>query len=87
MLDSYIGPVLFKGQASAELFVQLVLPHLSGQAPPLSSMPQMAQMASASKLIRRINRKVLPRTITILDDPTRRNFNNIPLIPMFYISL
>jgi predicted Zn-dependent protease len=85
-LESFIGPVLFTRQASAELFAQVFLPHLSGQHPPLSSMPQMAQMASASKLIRRINRKVLPRTITILDDPFRRDFNKTPLIGSYVVD-
>jgi PmbA/TldA metallopeptidase C-terminal domain len=85
-LESFIGPVLFTRQASAELFTQVFLPHLSGQHPPLSSMPQMAQMVSASKLIRRIGRKVLPRTITILDDPARSDYNKTPLIGSYSVD-
>lgn len=86
VLDEYIGPVLFTGQASAELFTQVLAPHLAGGRPPLSNMPQMSQMISASKLEQRINRKVLPRSITIIDDPTRTEYNGSPLIGSYAID-
>lgn len=86
VLDSFIGPVLFTGQASAELFTQIMLPHISGQQPPLSGMPQITQMVAASKWIRRLNRKVLPRVISIFDDPTRSRLNKKPLIGAYDID-
>jgi predicted Zn-dependent protease len=86
VLDEYIGPVLFTGQATAELFTQVLAPHLAGGRPPLSNMPQMSQMTSSSKLAQRINRKILPRNITIIDDPTRTNYNLSPLIGSYAID-
>ncbi|MCP5048347.1 MAG: hypothetical protein GY940_14350 [bacterium] len=86
VLESYIGPVLFTRQASAELFAQVMLPHLSGQHPPLSSVPQISQMTSASRLVRRLNRKVLPRNITVIDDPTRSHFDKTSLIGSYAID-
>jgi len=86
VLDEYIGPVLFTGQAAAELFTQVLAPHLAGGRPPLSDMPQMAQMTSSSKLEQRINRKVLPRNITIIDDPTRTEYNGSMLIGSYAID-
>jgi predicted Zn-dependent protease len=86
VLDEYIGPVLFTGQAAAELFTQVLAPHLAGGRPPLSNMPQMSQMTSSGKLEQRINRKVLPRNITIIDDPTRTEYNGSPLIGSYVID-
>lgn len=86
VLDSFIGPVLFSGQASAELFTQIMLPHISGQHPPLSGMPQITQMVAASKWIRRLNRKVLPRTISIFVDPTKSRLGKKPLIGAYDID-
>jgi predicted Zn-dependent protease len=86
VLDEYIGPVLFTGQAAAELFTQVLAPHLAGGRPPLSNMPQMSQMTSSGKLVQRINRRVLPRKITIVDDPTRTEYNGSPLIGSYTID-
>ena len=86
VLESFIGPVLFTGQASAEMITQVFLPHLSGQHPPMSNMPQITQMASASKLVRRLNRKVLPRSLTVIDDPGRSDFGKNSLIGSYDID-
>jgi TldD protein len=86
VLEEYIGPVLFTGQAAAELFIQVLAPHLSGGRPPLSNMPQLSQMTLSSKLEQRIDRRVLPRNITIIDDPTRIGYNGSPLIGSYAID-
>jgi predicted Zn-dependent protease len=86
VLDEYIGPVLFTGQAAAELFTQVLAPHLAGGRPPLSNMAQISQMTPTSKLEQRINRKVLPRNITIIDDPTRTGYNGAMLIGSYVID-
>jgi len=86
VLKEYIGPVLFTQQASAELFIQVLVPNLSGQRPPLSELPQMSGMSSSGKLAQRLNRKVLPRGISIIDDPTRRTFEGKPLIGFYSID-
>jgi hypothetical protein len=86
VLEDYIGPVLFTGQASAELFTQVLAPHLSGQRPPLSDIPQMTQMATSSKLAKRLERRVLPRELTIIGDPTRTEFEKQPLIGSYAVD-
>lgn len=86
VIEEYIGPVLFARQASAELFSQVLAPHLSGQRPPLSEEPRMAQMVPSSKLVQRLNRKVLPREISITDDPTRTVFQKESLIGSYRID-
>ncbi len=84
VLKEYIGPVLFSGQASAELFTQLLAPHFSGQRPPLSNMPRMS--AAPSKLARRMNRAVLPRDISITADPTIADFQKTSLIGSYKVD-
>jgi predicted Zn-dependent protease len=81
VLENYIGPVL---QASGELFAQVLVPHLSGQRPPLSDMP--GQTGNSSKLANRLNRKVLPRELSIIDDPTRNAFEKQPLIGSYAVD-
>jgi predicted Zn-dependent protease len=46
----------------------------------------MAEMLPESKLAQRLNRKVLPREISITDDPTRTAFEKHPLIGCFKID-
>jgi TldD protein len=84
VLENYIGPVLFTGQASGELFTQALVPHLSGERPPLSDMP--GQTGSSGKLANRLNRKVLPRELSIIDDPTRTMFDRQPLIGSYAVD-
>ena len=86
VLDDYIGPVLFTGQASAEMFNQVLVPHLSGERPPLTENAQMAQLYPSSKLASRLNRRVLPREISITDDPTITVFEKHPLIGSYKID-
>ena len=87
VLEKYIGPVLFTQQASAELFTQVLAPHLSGERPPMSNIPQdYGITTSSSKLTQRLNRKILPREISIIDNPLQTEFNQAPLIGSYNID-
>ncbi len=87
VLEEYIGPVLFTRQASAELFTQVLAPHLSGERPPLSNIPQNFGMTTfSSKLTQRLDRKILPREISITDNPLQTDFNQAPLIGSYIID-
>jgi len=70
-LEKYAGPVLFTGQAAAELFAQLLAPQLSGHRPPLVEDERMATGMPKSELAERLNRPVLPAFLSVTDDPTR----------------
>lgn len=86
VIEDYIGPVLFTKQASAELFARMLAPHFSGERPPLSSEPRLSQSVFSSKLTQRINRRVLPREISISDDPTRDTFKKNFLLGSYLID-
>lgn len=86
VLENYLGPVLVTGQAASELFAQVLAPHLSGERPPLMEQQQLAAMMPESKLARRLNRRVLPSFITVVDDPTQETYAEHPLIGYYKVD-
>jgi predicted Zn-dependent protease len=84
VLDAdYSGPVLLVGQASAEMFARVLAPNLSGQRQPLSDRDQGNMR---SELSDRMNRPVLPRFLTVVDDPTERHAGNKELIGSYDVD-
>ncbi len=80
----YLGPALFTGQASAELFAQMLAPHLAGGRPPLTENPYSSPQKSA--LADRLNRLVLPAFIKVYDDPTERESEGRALLGAYKID-
>lgn len=70
-LDRYSGPVLFEGQAAAELFARVLAPRLLGNRVPdaEASFARMLQM-SRNPFLDRIGARVLPRFLNVRDDPS-----------------
>jgi predicted Zn-dependent protease len=85
VLDAdYSGPVLFTGQASAEMFARVLGPNLSGQRLPLSE--QQQGQTTRSELLDRLNRPVLPRFLSIFDDPTAQRIGNQELLGHYQVD-
>src|SRR5262245_58114115 len=84
VLDAdYSGPVLFTGQASAEMFARVLAPNLSGQRLPLS---EQQQATNRSELVDRMNRTVLPRFLSVFDDPTAQRIGNQELLGYYQVD-
>jgi predicted Zn-dependent protease len=84
VLDAdYSGPVLFTGQASAEMFARVLAPNLSGQRLPLS---EQQQATNRSELVDRLNRTVLPRFLSVFDDPTTQRIDNQELLGHYQVD-
>lgn len=85
--DSYSGPVIFEGEAVAELCVQKLFKNNSFIA---SREPVFAverpSMGSVNKMDDKINQKICSENITIKETPKLKTFNNIPLIGSFEID-
>jgi predicted Zn-dependent protease len=79
----YSGPVLFTGQASAEMFARVLAPNLSGQRLPLS---EQQQATIRSELADRMNRTVLPRFLSVFDDPTARRIGDQELLGHYQVD-
>jgi len=80
----YSGPVLFTGQASAEMFARVLAPNLSGQRLPLTD--QQQSQTNRSELVDRLNRPVLPRFLSVFDDPTAQRIGTQELMGHYQVD-
>jgi TldD protein len=80
----YTGPVLFDARAAAPLVAQVLGPALNGARPPVAFQPVMEQFLSniggRSDWVNRTGSRVLPTGVTVVDDPSARDFQGKPLI-------
>jgi len=82
--QDYTGPVLFEARAAAPLLAQVLGPAVSGARPAISFSPVMEQMLSGlggkSDWVGRLGARVLPASVSLVDDPTAKEFKGVPLI-------
>jgi TldD protein len=83
-IPDYTGPVLFEARAAAPLVAEILGPALNGARPPISFSPVMEQLLTGlggkSDWVSRIGARVLPTSVTVVDDPTAKDFQGKPLI-------
>jgi len=77
--DTYIGPVLFTPRASAQLLSQLLVDNISNPRKPLTMDNRFDQYLSDARLVRKLNFRIMPEFISIVDDPTIRQYNGLKL--------
>ncbi|MGB7666423.1 MAG: metallopeptidase TldD-related protein, partial [Candidatus Acidiferrales bacterium] len=89
-VDDYEGPVLFDAPAAGSLLAQALEPSLSGARPPLSNVPAFDQMMQQegghSDWSGRINQRVLPLNVSLIDDPSAKDFQGQPLLGGYTID-
>jgi hypothetical protein len=80
----YTGPVFFESRAAASLIASVLSPSLSGARPPLAFQPLVDQLMSSlgahSDWTGRVGTRVLPSTVSLVDDPGAKDFTGTPLI-------
>jgi TldD protein len=80
----YTGPVLLDPHAAGSVLAQLLAPSLSGARPPLSMVPAFDQMmdrvGGRSEWNGRMGSRVLPTTVSLIDDPTATDFQKQALL-------
>jgi len=81
MLDRYNGPVLFEGQAAAELFSQVFAPRLLGTRRPVADNPQIEMVLGnmENPFLDKLGARVLPEFLSVVDNPTLAQYNEMPL--------
>src|SRR5271154_2410855 len=86
----YTGPVLFESRAAAALIAQVLSPSLGGARPPLAFQPVMEQMMSSlgarSEWSGKVEARVLPLSVTLVDDPAAKDYKGTPLIGGYTID-
>ncbi len=79
--ENYLGPVLFAGSASAEMFSQLLASEFCSYRPPVGM-----QGEDRSELANRLNRRILPFHISVYDDPTQEKFGEKALLGSYKVD-
>ena len=80
-LDRYSGPVLFEGQAAAELISQVLGPRLIALRLPTPDNPQAGQFLAQMRnpFLDKIGARVLPRFLSVTTDSTMESYGGVPL--------
>ncbi len=87
MEDAYSGPVIFEGDAVAELFLQKLFGSngLIASREPVYAVERQEQ-GRINKFDNKINQRICTANITIKATPKLKSFNNVPLIGSFEID-
>lgn len=82
--QDYTGPVLFEARAAAPLLAQVLSPAINGARPPISFSPVLEQMLTGlggkSDWVGRLGARVLPTNVTLVDDPSAKEFKGTSLV-------
>jgi predicted Zn-dependent protease len=82
--QDYTGPVLFEARAAAPLVAQVLGPAMNGSRPPLAFQPVVEQLmgnlGGKSDWAGRLGARVLPQSVTVIDDPGVNDYHGTPLI-------
>ena len=88
--QDYTGPVLFEARAAAPLLAQVLGPAINGARPPISFSPVMEQLLTGlggkSDWVGRLGARVLPSTVTLVDEPTAKDFHGTPLLGSYGVD-
>jgi predicted Zn-dependent protease len=88
--QDYTGPVLFEARAAAPLVAQVLGPAMNGSRPPISFQPIVEQMlgnlGGKSDWSGRIGARVLPTSVSVIDDPSAKDFHGTPLIGSYSVD-
>ncbi len=81
--EDYTGPVVFEGQASPQLFAEMM-----GRNLPLTRRITGGRGAvtAASELEGRIGTRILPESFSIVDDPTQKEWRGRPLFGSYEVD-
>uniref|UniRef100_A0A7C6AGG2 Metalloprotease TldD/E C-terminal domain-containing protein n=1 Tax=candidate division WOR-3 bacterium TaxID=2052148 RepID=A0A7C6AGG2_UNCW3 len=87
--EGYSGPVLFLGQASCELFFQILGKGVSGVRQPVVESEMLERNLPKQNLgilSNRLNKRILPEFISAFDDPNLKVYNGKTLVGSFSID-
>jgi hypothetical protein len=90
LVPDYTGPVLFDPSASGSMLAQVLAPSLSGARPPLATTARieefMDSLGGRNEWSGRVGTRVLPATVSLVDDPTAGNFQGQPLLGGYQVD-
>jgi predicted Zn-dependent protease len=74
--EEYRGPVLFEGDAAGHFFAATLLPYLGAPEEPIGGRGRSGQHPFRDK----VGQRILPKTFTVVDDPTVEEFGGARLL-------
>ncbi|HEY3236343.1 MAG TPA: TldD/PmbA family protein [Polyangiaceae bacterium] len=80
VMEDYSGPVLFEGKAAAQIVHDLLSEALSGTPPPKGA------EAVEGPLARKLGRRILPPSFSLVDDPTLTEYERHPLLGHYAVD-
>ncbi len=90
LVPDYTGPVLFDAPAAASTLAQVLEPSLSGARPPLSMTRDfdafLERFGGRSEWSGRVGTRVLPASVTLVDDPTLHELQGQPLLGRYDVD-
>ena len=90
LVPDYTGPVLFDATAAASTLAQVLEPSLSGARPALSMTQDfdtfMERFGGRSEWTGRMGTRVLPTSVSLVDDPTLAEFQGQPLLGSYDVD-
>jgi hypothetical protein len=88
LLDQYNGPVLFEGQAAAELFSQVFAQRLAATRRPVTDNPQAERLAAMQEnpFLDKIGARVMPAFMNVIDNPTLSEYEGNRLIAGYKVD-
>jgi hypothetical protein len=86
--DRYAGPVLFEGEAAAEVVYRTFLPHVLAMPEILTDNPQFRGMVAqdSENLIEKIGLRVLPEFLSLADNPEASSFGPTRLLGAYKVD-
>lgn len=79
--EDYHGPVLFSGDAAADVVDRLFMPNIEADRPELGTLARTVGAYQSS-----LRSPVLPPFLSVVDDPTLREFNGKPLLGAYMVD-
>lgn len=83
--ETYSGPVLIEGMAGAQVIAEVLGPNLALPRRPIGE-PGRPAPFQPSEFEGRIGSRVLPEFLDVVDDPTQKTWNGIPLIGFYEVD-
>jgi TldD protein len=79
--DDYHGPVLFSGDAAADVMNRLFVPNVEADRPEMGTTARTTGAYASS-----YKSRILPDTFTVIDDPLQSKFNGKPLVGAYAVD-
>lgn len=79
--EDYHGPVLFSGDAAADVVNRLLVPNIDAERPEMGTTARTQGAYQSS-----YRSPVLPPFLSVVDDPTLRNFEGKPLVGAYAVD-